>query len=181
MLYFIFALVGGWISRMMGGGRPTFLPLPAQWLYAAPYGLIFTGSLWGILAYIAAAIGARTAHYPYFLMGQDPVIDTTRVPPVDFLIRPFFGAISPTGGQYWRCVAGLSATGLACTILSGFLYACAVNPLSGAIIAGSGLLNPVGYMIGVFLRRRGIYSQDNVVGEFMRGFTGWGVLACLLF
>lgn len=181
MIYFIFSLVGGWVSRVMGGGWPTFLPLSAQWIYALPYGLMFSGSLWGIPAYISAAIGARTAHYPYFLMGKVPVIDTSRVPKVDFLIRPFFGAISPTGGQYWRCVAGLSATGLACTILPGFLYASVVNPLTGAIIALSGLLKPVGYMLGLFLREKGIYSQDNVVGEFTRGFIGWGVLACLLF
>lgn len=180
MIYrFFFAVIGGWISRIMGGGWPSNLPVPAQWFYAAPYGLMFTGSAWGILAYFAAGAGARIGHYPYFLMGLHPVVDTSRVPPLDFIIRPFFGAISPSGGQYWRCVAGLAVTGLAVTVLPGLLYGFWADPLKGAVIAFSGALKPLGYMIGAFLEKRGVIKHENVSGEFIRGFTGWGVLACL--
>lgn len=175
MTAFVFSVMGGWLSRMMGGGWPTFLP--AQWIYAIPYGLMFTGSLWGIPAYIIAVWGARTAHYPYFLMGDVSKIDTSRTPPLDFLIRPFFGAISPTGGQYWRCVAGLAVTGMAVTIFPGILYAVIVNPLDGCLIAASGSLKPIGYILGRYLQKRGFISSGNIVGEFLRGFTGWGVLA----
>lgn len=174
------AACGGFLSRAMGGGTPDFLPLPAQWFFAVPYGLILWGDWRGWLAYVACAVGARTAHYPYFAMGKLTTVDTSRVPHVDFLIKPFFGPILATGGQYWRCVAGLAVTGMAATIVPGILYGLKINPLGGAVIAFSGLLKPAGYIVGDWMEDLNITHSGNVPGEIGRGVTGWGILAWVI-
>lgn len=182
----LFPLLGGWLSRIMGGGWPDdYIPIPVQWFYAIPYGFLFLGSAhssaWlALAAYCAAAVGARTANYPYFLLGTSSRVDTSRVPPLDFLIRWYFGAISPTGGQYWRDVAGLAVEGAAVTFLPGILYAVTVCPLAGALIALSGLSKAPAYMIELWLYKHKWYNQQAVIGEFLRGLFGWGILEWIL-
>lgn len=175
----LFSILGGWLSRIMGGGRPDIY-IPAQWPYALPYAFILGHSWLGLVCYLSAAIGARIIHYPYFLMGNFPPVDLTRVPPTDFIIKPFFGPMLAAGGQYWRCVAGLAVTGICVTLVSGVLYAVMVDPVRGVLIALSGGLKPLGYIFGTFIQKYTTKLQENVYGEFGRGLTGWGALSCIL-
>lgn len=162
----------------MGGGWPDLFPLPAQWFYAIPYGLILWAD-WRIalVSFIACAVGARTSHYPYLTMADGSPVDTSRVPKVDFIIKPFFGPITAAGDQYWRCVAGLAVTGAAATLVPGILYGIKINTLGGAVIAASGLLKPLGYIIGRWLEILKVTGSGNIPGEVLRGVTGWGILA----
>ena len=177
----LFIILGGWISRMVGGGWPD-LKIPAQWLYAIPYGLLMYPHCIGIVAYVAAAVGKRTAHAAYIDLGHDSV-PIGGTPPLDFIVRFFFGV--DRGGAYWRCCFGMAVTGLAVTLVPGILYAATVNPLAGLILAFSGALKAVAYMIGwksfdivkpekMWLK---LLLQPTVNGEILTGIFGWGAIA----
>lgn len=173
-----FSLLGGWISRIKGGGKPK-LPVPAQWIWAIPYGFLFTGSWWGLPVYVCAALGKRTASYPYLFMGNISSVDTTRNPPMDFIVKWMFGPISPNGGQFWRCYAGFAVEGLATTLMAGSIYAYLIDPVKGAILAASGLLKPLAYAIELYLFKYKIIKHQDVIAEILDGLFLWGVLSCL--
>lgn len=173
MITAIFALIGGFLSRLCG--RKSVIPFGLeQFLYAIPYGLIFMGSLWGIPAFIAGVAGKRTGHGQYISLGnfRQPYGNDE---PLDCIVRFFFGF--DYGGNYWRCVAGLAVTGMAVTLLPGLLYGLVVNPLMGAVIAISGMSKALAYMIGWFLYEKNLIGRPTVIGEILTGAFGWGVLA----
>lgn len=175
-LKFLFAASGGAFSRLCG--KKSHIPFGLeQWLYAVPYLLIFTGSLWGIPALIGAAIGKRTGHGQYIQLGYLPRQNFENDEALDFIVKFFMG--EDKGGNYWRCVAGLAVTGLAVTLLPGILYACVVNPSVGLAIGFSGVLKAPSYMIGWFLARNGNIYEPTAIGEILTGFLGWGILTCL--
>ena len=176
----LFVAAGGWISRIIGGGWPsTYIPIPMQWIYAIPYGLILCPQehvisyILPLVAYVAAAIGKRTAVYPYDTLGTLSPIDTTRVPPLDFLLP---GSISATGGQFWRDAAGLALTGVAMTIVPGILYGCFNDHLIGLVIALSGALKSVAYILELLAFKCAIIKSQSVLGEILNGVFCWGVL-----
>lgn len=176
MIGFIIAAgLGGWLSRMCGGGKPQLPFGLEQWLYALPYGTVFLFNIWGIPAYLAAVAGKRTGHGQYMLLGygaRQPVANDEKL---DVIVRFFFGV--DRGGNYWRCVFGLGVTGLAVTLLPGILFCLFVDPVAGIGIAFSGALKPLGYMLGWALQRRGLVRRPTVWGEVLAGVTGWGALA----
>lgn len=176
-----FALIGGWISRVLGGGRPQlprWVTLPA---YALPYGAIFLGHPLGLLAMAAAAAGKATAHTPYWALGHTPELFVGRVPTLDPIVRFFFGPIER--GGYWRAAFGLAVVGMAVTLVPGLLFAWYVSVPLGLLIVFSGALKPLGYMLGWKLSD---YSgkttlTPNVYGEFLAGVFGWSALALCFF
>lgn len=193
----VFALMGGWVSRMCGGGRPFGwfkygsrlweLRLPwglDQWVYALPYGIIFviTGQLsWivlpvSLLALCAAAWGKRLGHGQYIHLGYLYRQPTSQDESLDPIIRFFFGP--DRGGNYWRCVAGLALTGVAVTILPGVLLILRGSPLAGLLLAFSGATKPLPYMLGWWLVNKRINVRPTFIGEVGTGITGWGLLAC---
>lgn len=191
LLILLLALLGGWISRMCGGGKPE-LPFGLDtWIYCFPYAVLFwllsTSPLFlglGLLSFAGAFVGKRTGHGQYLSYGHalrgNPKLDER----LDFIVRLIAGAEVPVGQptKYYRCAVGMAVTGLAETLLPGLLYAAAVDPLSGAIIAVSGAFKTVGYQVGWFLYDRGFQKlRPNIYGEFLNGFKAWGLLAWVIF
>lgn len=174
----IAALAGGFLSRMVGGGWPSpLIPIPAQWLYAAPYGLMFMGDKWGLLSYAFAGVGKRIGHSTYFNLGYEP---GGAVSPPEPLVRLFFGPVKGNG-SYWRCVFGLACVGMAVTLVPAVIYAVLISPLKGAVIAFTGLFCPAAYMIGWFLRVNfGKIVQPTVIGEVLSGVGQYAVLAAVI-
>ena len=172
----IIACAGGFLSRLCG--RKSVIPLGLeQWLYALPYGLIFTGSLWGIIPYLAAVAGKRMGHGQYIHLGYLPRQPLENDESIDCIIRFFFGI--DRGGNYWRCVAGLAITGLAVTVVPGIVYAIVVNPVTGTLIALSGASKALAYMAGFWA-----FNDPNratTIGEILTGVFGWGVIGLVLF
>ncbi len=177
----LFIIIGGWISRMVGGGWPD-VKIPAQWLYAVPYAVIFWGSFWSLPAYLAAAVGKRTGHAQYIDLGHDAGPPASTVP-LDCIVRFFFGV--DRGGAYWRCCFGMVVTGLAVTLVPGILYACTVDSMGGLILAISGASKALAYAIGwaafklvrpTSLRFQRLF-QPTVWGEVLTGVFGWGAIA----
>lgn len=178
----LFIAFGGFTSRMAAGGWPSkYCPIPGQWFFALPYLPLFwihSTWYWGVASYIGAAIGLRQASYPYTLLGDVMPVDTTRKPPLDFIVCWFFGSISPTGGQYWRNVAGLTVEGLADCIPTGALYAHFISPFGGLVVALAGLTRAPAYMIESGLRNKGLLpaSMSGVLGDILRGAFLYGAL-----
>lgn len=75
---------------------------------------------------------------------------------------------------YWRCVFGLSLTGIAA--VSGTIFAFLfINPLFSGIMLLSGALKGPAYMIGWRTK------YNTVLGEILTGlFVGIGLLICLV-
>ena len=176
MIVFLAALLGGFLSRLCG--RKSVIPFGLeQWLYALPYLLIFTGSLYGIPAYLAAVLGKRTGHGQYIHLGYLPRQDYSLDEKLDFLLKPFFGEDS--GGNYWRSVAGLALTGVAVTLLPGLVYGFLINGLSGCIIVLSGTLKGLAYMIGWDMHKKGYAEEPTKIGEILTGAFAYGTLALI--
>lgn len=178
----LFIAFGGFTSRMAGGGWPSnYCPIPGQWFFALPYLPLFwlnAAWYWGVAAFIGTAVGLRQASYPYTLLGTVMPVDTTRKPPLDFVVRWFFGAISPTGGQYWRNVAGLTVEGLADCIPTGALYAHFISLSGGVIVALAGLTRAPAYMIEDYMKNKGCLPVylSGVLGDVLRGAFLYGAL-----
>ncbi len=173
----LFSLLGGLLSRMVGGGKPNLL-IPAQWLYALPYGMIFMGTWYGLPAYACSAIGKRIGHFPYFLLGHYTQAISNRPPsPVEPIVRFFFGL--DKGGQYWRDFFGLTLTGLAVTIVPGILYGLVINPLAGLLLALSGAFKSIAYAIGWKFKENYFGIEPTAIGEILTGIMTYGVLSCL--
>lgn len=169
MITLALAALGGWISRVCGGGRP-YLPFGlAQWLYAIPYGLAVPNPAAGLLCYGLAVIGKRMGHGQYIHLGgyRQP---TSQDETIDPILRFFFGI--DYGGAYWRCVAGLCLTGLCVTFPCGIAMLLCGN-WQGLIVAFSGASKGLAYMIGNIQHK----WKPTVVGEVLTGVFGWGVIA----
>lgn len=179
-----FALLGGWISRMCGGGPPK-LPLGLdQWIYALPYGAcgvavmasgaVEAEALFLLLPYFGAFLGKRTGHGGGIDLGTSPRIREPEA--LEFIIKPLHGRIP----EYWYDALLLAVTGLAVTILAGLVVALA-DPLAGLAVALSGALKAPAYKIGRAIyphgRGRGIpeLNEATAIGEFLTGVAGWGV------
>lgn len=176
----IFALVGGVLSRMCGGGRPRLPWGVDQFLYAIPYGLV--GGLYGFApAYAGAVLGKRTGHGQYLNYGYGARTNPNDDERLDFIVRFFFGV--DNGGNYWRCFFGMVVTGMAVTLLPGIIACFALDPISGLVLAASGATKAVAYSIGHFVYRNlGIKKfYFTVIGEFLTGFFAYGVMSCLFF
>lgn len=193
-LIFIFALCGGWLSRMCGGGPPKLPWGLDQWLYAIPYALIAMP----VLLPFAAWVGISEKHRKYVpaillfpfagafagkRTGHGNGIDVGRMPrgkdeALEFIIKPLHGKIP----EYWYDVLLLSVTGLAVPILAGAIVAF-INPLAGLFLALSGLTKGPAYMIGYAIYPTGAgkgipyLNEATAIGEFLTGFFGYGGLA----
>lgn len=197
LVIFLFALIGGWLSRMCGGGPPR-LPFGLdQWLYAIPYALIglpvlaplalgAAGAVQGknirryvgailLFPFAGAFLGKRTGHGNGLDLGraergEDEVLE--------FIIKPLHGKIP----EYWYDVLLMCVTGICVTLVAGIVVA-VVNPLAGAILALSGLMKGPAYMIGYAIYPTGIgkgiphLNEASAIGEFLTGFFGYGILA----
>lgn len=195
----IFALIGGWLSRMCGGAPPKLPWGLDQWLYALPYLVIslpaslavaalastkkenrkYFSSI-ALLPYTAAFLGKRTGH------GGGMDLATNNKEPgqgreaerLEFLILPLHGKIS----QYWYDTLLLAITGIAVTLLAGILVMF-VSFGCGLLLAISGLSKAPAYMIGALIypdrKGRGIphLNEATAIGEFLTGFFAYGVLA----
>ena len=176
MMALILAIIGGFISRMCGGGKP-HLPLGLeQFLYALPYGVVlYQYPVLAVISYGLAVVGKRMGHGQYIHLGFTGRQIFANDEQVDGVIRFFFGV--DRGGNYWRCVAGLALTGLIVTVPCGLAYAFTVSFPVGLLIAVSGATKALSYMIGWAARVRLIYPT--VVGEILTGVFGWGILSLL--
>lgn len=164
-----FILLGGFISRMCGGGKPK-LPLGIdQWLYAIPYGVItylYSQSiLWSVLAYLGAFLGKRTGHGGWMDLGTwtKPREDER----LEFIIKALHGKIY----EYWYDFIGLCLVGLAVSLMSAVIVG-SVSPLAGFILMLSGALKAVAYSIGWKIRRK-----PTEIGEFLTGIFGYAGIA----
>ncbi|PZQ44866.1 MAG: hypothetical protein DI551_09195 [Micavibrio aeruginosavorus] len=205
-----FALLGGWLSRMCGGGPPKLPWGLDQWIYALPYMLISipaTASMIIILynadkaskgkyafvikppamiavaPFVGAFLGKRTGHGGGMDLGTNAKEPGHGREPeaLEFFILSIHGKIP----QYWYDALLLAITGFAVTLLTGVVI-CFVDVPAGLLIAFSGLLKAPAYMIG-----RKIYPEGNgkgipylneatAIGEYLTGFFGWGALALAL-
>lgn len=186
------ALLGGWLSRMCGGGWPSIPFGLDTFLYAAPYLAVFlvhggyennSHILYGILSYAAAITGKRTGHGQYLGFAHSPRQPLKNAEKLDFIVTFFMGADVAPGftPSYWRCAVGMAVTGLAETLIPGILISLVLSPLVGVLTALSGLLKPLGYMFGWRMFDDGYTEPEaNVYGEIFNGFKTWGLLAWLL-
>lgn len=193
-LIIIFALVGGWLSRMCGGGPPRLPWGLDQWLYAIPYALIAMPALAPIAAlagaseknrrhtaaillfpFAGAFVGKRTGHGNGLDMGRSPRGEDEAL---EFITKPLHGKIP----EYWYDALLMSVTGIAVTLLAGIVVA-VINPLAGIFLALSGLSKGPAYMIGYAIYPTGTgkgiphLNEASAIGEFLTGFSGYGSLA----
>lgn len=190
----IFAVVGGWLSRMCGGAPPKLPYGLDQWFYALPYllagvpaGLAIATVLGvkkenrkyfttlALLPYTAAFLGKRTGHGGGIDLGTSGKVREDEK--LEFIVKPLHGKIP----EYWYDVLLLSVTGLAVTILGGTGIMC-IDPEAGIVVALSGLLKGPAYMIGRAIYPRGSgrgiphLNEATAIGEFLTGFFGWGAI-----
>lgn len=173
MFKLLMPLIGGWVSRIVGGGFPsTWIPIPAQWIYAIPYFFIFNDLKLSLLSYVITGVTKRFGHGQYIGLGYSARQPKENDEKLDFIVKFFFG--EDNGGNYWRCAFGLAVTGLIMTIPLGCMYSF-INPLYGIILGVSGVTKTIAYMIGWK-----IYDKLNIsptaIGEFLTGVFGWGIL-----
>lgn len=185
---FVFSGIGGWLSRMCGGGWPKLEYGMDQWLYALPYFAVFVidgytiqNVGFGLLAYLAAVAGTRTGHGQYLSLGrwrQDPKKGQMDEK-LDFIVRFFYGY--QTRPNRARDIFGLVVTGLAVTLLAGILLAVQGHFTAGILVVISGALKPLGYMLEDAHSKFTGVKYTTTLGEFERGVTGWCALACATF
>lgn len=201
ILALLFALAGGWISRMCGGAPPKLPHGLDQWIYALPYlaaPLVFCGlnfvSVAAPFAYISAVFGKRAGHGQYMDLGF--TVRSTEPERLDFLVLLLMGkdhnpaAMNPTvltrKERYARDALGLIFTGLSVTLMCGLVIALAGEVLTGLLICLSGALKAPAYMIGWAIypaaQGKGIphLNEATAIGEFLTGFFGYGILAMIL-
>ncbi len=200
-LALLFALAGGWISRMCGGAPPK-LPFGLdQWIYALPYlaaPLVFCGLNYVVMAapfvYLSAVFGKRTGHGQYMDLGF--TVRSTEPERLDFLVLLLMGkdhnpaAMNPTvlnrRERYARDALGLIFTGLSVTLMCGLVIALAGDVLIGLLISLSGALKAPAYMIGWAIypaaQGKGVpyLNEATAIGEFLTGFFAYGVLATII-
>lgn len=196
-----FALLGGWLSRMCGGGPPKLPWGLDQWIYALPYMVVSIPAVTAIatifsngkisikhekhwfalaaLPYAGAFLGKRTGHGGGIDAGTSTKERDDEA--LEFLIKPLHEKIS----EYWYDIILLSVTGVATTFITGIFVMCASVP-AGLLIIVSGLLKGPAYMIGWAIypegTGRGIphLNEATAIGEFLTGFFGYAALGVAL-
>jgi hypothetical protein len=193
---FVFALLGGWLSRMCGGAPPKLPWGLDQWIYGLPYMLISIPVMLSIttifkwrvnpkqdkyffafsgLPYIGAFLGKRTGHGGGMDLGHSRKIREDER--LEFFIKPLHGKIS----EYWYDALLLGVTGIA-TVLITAIFLCVLNPWAALLILASGAFKAAAYMIGWAIypnwQGKGIphLNEATAVGEFLTGFFGYGAL-----
>lgn len=197
LLILAFALVGGWLSRMCGGGPPKLPWGLDQWIYGLPYALIALpvtatlGALVGLeekdrkymkaailLPYAGAVVGKRTSHGGGIDMGTWPFDREDEA--LEFLIKPLRGKIS----EYWYDALLLAVTGVAVTLIAGFVLIF-IHPWAGILLAFSGMTKAPAYMIGWAIYPTGSgkgiphLNEATAIGEFLTGFFAYGILGII--
>lgn|SRR3990167_1429929 len=179
-MIFVFAIIGSIISRLCGARKVLILDLE-KWIYAIPYGAIgwvFYNPVLGVGCYLAGVLGKKLGHGQYIHLGykRQPFEQDEKIDP---LLRFFFGR--DEGGQYWRCATGLALTGIVISLLPGIIYAVKIDALYGVLLAFSGALKAVAYIIGWFIHNNiNGKAKPTVIGEYLTGFFGWGAAAMVL-
>lgn len=198
------AAIGGFISRMAGGGWPKLPWGLDQWLYALPYAAVYCFLPWewyvnlpvALAAYGLGVLGKRMGHGQYFHLNFSPRQPEELDEKIEPFVRFFFGF--DRGGQgskrYWRGVFGLAVTGAICAIGAAVALAAAGHWLPAAIIFIGGAAKALAYMLGWWARKQaekaglcGLHTdaarvktvwdkvfQPTVWGEIITGVFGWG-------
>lgn len=191
---FAFASLGGWLSRMCGGGPPKLPWGLDQWIYGLPYALIALpvtatiGALVGLeekdrkymwatilLPYAGAVVGKRTGHGGGIDMGTWTGERDDEA--LEFLIKPLRGKIS----EYWYDALLMAVTGFIVTLFAG-MFLIPFHPIAGTILMLSGLTKAPAYMIGWAIYPTGggkgipHLNEATAIGEFLAGFFAYGVL-----
>lgn len=197
-----FALLGGWFSRMCGGGPPKLPWGLDQWIYAFPYMLIallpsatilyllkFVDdekkpnwkyvALVAVGPYLGALVGKRTGHGGGLDMGRSEKEPFAGRDPekLEYLILWLHDKMP----RYWYDALIMAITGLAVTLVPGIVVAF-LDLWAGVFLALSGLSKAPAYMIGYLIypngQGRGIphLNEGSAIGEFLTGFFGYGAL-----
>ena len=199
----IAAILGGWISRMCGGGWPKLPWGLDQWIYALPYAGVYflLPWAWYINLPVAAAayglgfLGKRMGHGQYFHLNYSPRENEEQDEKIDPFVSLFFG--KDLGGhgrkRYWRGVFGLSITGLICALGAGVALGVAGHYIASAVILAGGIAKAGAYMLGWWaysqVKARGLLTDPaeadrikniwdkafipTVWGEIITGTIGW--------
>jgi len=192
----LFSFIGGYISRMTGGGGID-LPLGLeQWVYTIPmvllggyvafpelsslsyyYSVPIVGAFWFI-----SMLGKRLGHGQYMDLGHFTGKVSTPEK-IEFIVKRFFGKDpslngNPKGGSFWRDFFGLSIVGLGPVLPLVILLLSYGLTLEGSLVALGGLLKAVAYIIGwekpFFKKQRwlGLY-ESTAEGEFLTGILSY--------
>lgn len=147
-----------WLSRMCGGGRPRLPWGLDQFLLAAPYLLFFPQiGYWVILGYLGAVISIRTGHGSFFHYSL-PLKEGRTVEKVEYIMPKNLPV-------FWYKALGMFLTGIGVTIATAVALAFQGFYSAGAILALSGALKAVAYLL-----------PKTEYSEFLRGgFLGLGV------
>lgn len=187
----LFAILGGWVSRMCGGAPPKLPIGMAQWVYAYPYAVIASFSFieesffyWPAytLALLSALAGKRTGHGGGMDLGNSPKEPGQGRTPekLEYLILWLHGRID----RYWYDVLLLAITGLAVTIIPGLILVMS-NPIWGAFLAISGITKAPAYMIGRWVypacRVSPYFNEATAIGEFLTGFLAYVAIGLCYF
>lgn len=184
----LLSLVGGVLYRMRGGWPDVPRPLEQLAFCAILYvAMHFAGvNVWAALAAYAFAVGMCMKGHGHTMNYSTPV-NMDKLEDYEFFTKWLIGKVP----DYWYKVIAHSFGGLIMTLLPGmavFFY----EPVHGAIIAISGTLKGVAYMIGWFLHpayedgplklRFGKFTIDSSTawGEFLTGAFIWLVVALVI-
>lgn len=185
ILFIVLVALGGWISRMCGGGRPRLPWGLDQWLYAIPYALVVLfanltviGGFTGALALVGAMLGKRTGHGQYLSIGrrrQPPALDEK----LDFIVRFFMGPQRRPDRK--RDLVGMLVTGTAVGLLPALFLVAGGHVAAAALVLLSGSAKCLGYWFGdrwaVLTGRR----YTTLPCEILTGCFGWGLVAAAMY
>jgi len=187
-MWLILILLGGWISRMSGGGWPKLPFGTDQIFYAMPYGAItflallstsgglFSSYPWHIwylslIAFICAVIGKRQANREYMDLGTWKGV--LRKP---HRYTAFLGWLKGRIPEYVYDWIGLFFVGLAVALVPSVIIAY-VNPLAGLVLASGGACKAAAYQIGWKQSK----FKPTELGEFLTGVFGYaGIILCYI-
>lgn len=195
----LFALAGGWLSRMAGGGPPKLPWGLDQWLYGLPYALIALpvtapfAAFMGLkeknskvalcillLPYIGAVAGKRTGHGGGIDVGTWTADREDEK--LEFIIKPLHGKIP----EYWYDALLLGVTGIACTLIASVMVMF-VDVWGGLALMLSGSTKAPAYMIGWWIYPTGggkgipHLNEATAIGEFLTGFFAYAILGCVAY
>lgn len=174
-LYKVFLGVLGAIVYRVRGGLSPALPRPFdQVLFALAYGaIVYKASsrniFWFLGILILTVAAAASGHGQYMDLGVWPkVVEAERL---DFIVQFIMG--DDNYHNYWRDALGLAVTGIAITLPCGIALMFLKNYLVGGLIALSGVLKAVAYMLAA------VVGLGTVGGEYLTGLFLWGAVILL--
>lgn len=208
ILLISYALCMGWVGRMDGGGPPKTPEWFERFLVMAPvmaFGSLF--GFWPMLFAEAGIVGRITGHGQYFLarmvkaiepeffdfivrplFGADPrtlpefadLIDI----PVDNIeperLKEIAEEMDAYGWNrlYWRCVMGMSVTGLVVMLPLALIVVSHLHLLAAGIIIIAGLQKGLSYMVGYHIELKRLnqnfpmyLSGSTEIAEFLNWFN----------